>query len=46
MRYSKYNLNYHLAWIPKYRHPILTGEIADHLRGIFQIIAEKKGVEY
>ena len=44
-RHSKYNINYHLVWIPKYRDPVLTGEIADHLRDIFQIIAEKKGVE-
>ena len=34
-----------MVWIPKYRHPVLTGEVADHLRDIFQIIAEKKGVE-
>jgi len=34
-----------LVWIPKYSHPILTGEVADHLRDIFQIIAEKKGVK-
>ena len=44
-RHSKYNINYHLVWIHKYRHPVLTGEVADHLRDIFQIIAEKKGVE-
>ena len=44
-RHSKYNINYHLVWIPKYRHPVLAGEVADHLRDIFQIIAEKKGVE-
>ena len=44
-RHSKYNINYHLVWITKYRHPVLTGEVADHLRDIFQIIAEKKGVE-
>ena len=44
-RHSMYNINYHLVWIPKYRHPVLTGEVADHLRDIFQIIAEKKGVE-
>jgi REP element-mobilizing transposase RayT len=41
-RHSKYSINYHLVWIPKYRHPVLTGEVADHLRDIFQIIAEKK----
>lgn len=44
-RHSKYNINYHLVWIPKYRHPVFTGEVADHLKDIFQIIAEKKGIE-
>jgi putative transposase len=44
-RHSKYNINYHLVWIPKYREPILTGEVAKHLEDIFQIIAESKGVE-
>jgi putative transposase len=44
-RHSKYNINYHLVWIPKYREPILTGEVAKHLEEIFQIIAESKGVE-
>ncbi len=44
-RHSKYNINYHLVWIPKYRHPILTGEVADHLKDILHTIAEEKGVE-
>ena len=44
-RHSKYNINYHSVWIPKYRHPVLTGEAADHLKDIFHIIAEKKGIE-
>ena len=44
-RHSKYNINYHLVWIPKYREPILTGEVAQHLEEIFHIIAEKKDVE-
>jgi len=44
-KHSKYNINYHLVWIPKYRHPVLVGEVADHLEDILHIIAEKKGVE-
>jgi putative transposase len=44
-RHSKYNINYHLVWIPKYRHPVLVGEVANHLSDILHIIAEKKGVE-
>lgn len=44
-RHSKYNINYHLVWIPKYRHPVLTGEVAAHLSDILHTIAEKKDVE-
>ena len=44
-RHSKYNINYHLVWIPKYQRPVLTGDVADHLKDIFHTIAEKKGVE-
>jgi len=34
-----------LVWTPKYRHPVLTGEVSTHLSDILHIIAEKKGVE-
>ena len=44
-RHSKYNINYHLVWIPKYRRPILIGEVATHLSDIFHTIADKKGLE-
>jgi putative transposase len=44
-RHSKYNINYHLVWIAKYRHPVLTGEVADHLKDVFHTIADKKGIE-
>jgi putative transposase len=44
-RHSKYDINYHLVWIPKYRHPALTGEVANHLSEILHIIAEKKEIE-
>jgi len=44
-RHSKYNINYHLVWIPKNRGPILTGDVAQHLEEIFHIIADKKEVE-
>jgi putative transposase len=44
-RHSRYNINYHLVWIPQYRHPILTGEVADHLNDILHTIAKEKGVE-
>jgi putative transposase len=44
-RHNKYNRNYHLVWIPKYRHPVLAGEVATHLSDILHTIAEKKDVE-
>jgi putative transposase len=44
-RHSRYNINYHLVWIPKYRHPVLTGEVAAHLSDIFHTIAEKNGID-
>jgi putative transposase len=44
-RHSKYNINYHLVWIPKYRRPVLTGEVAAHLSDIFRTIADRKGLE-
>jgi len=43
--HSKYNINYHLVWIPKYRRPALTDEVAAHLSDIFKTIADKKGIE-
>lgn len=30
-RYSVYNLNYHLVWIPKYRKKLFKGNVADRL---------------
>jgi putative transposase len=44
-RHSKYNINYHLVWTPKYRYPVLTGDVAAHLNDIFHTIADKKGLE-
>lgn len=44
-RYSVYNLNYHLVWIPKYRKPLLVGEIAQGLKEILQTSAKPEGVE-
>lgn len=44
-RWSKYNINYHFAWIPKYRRKVLTGDVAEFLKEIFNEIAEGSGVE-
>jgi len=30
-RHSVYQINYHFVWCPKYRRPVLTGQISDRL---------------
>ena len=30
-RHTRYNINYHFVWCPKYRRPVLTGKISDRL---------------
>ncbi len=37
--HSRYSLQYHLVWIPKYRRSFLVGEIADRLKQILKEIA-------
>lgn len=44
-RYSHYNLNYHLVWIPKYRRKILTGDIAKRLSELLRETADKNDIE-
>lgn len=38
-RHSKYNLNYHIIWIPKYRHSVLGADVKVRMQNIFQEIA-------
>ena len=38
--HCRYNLKYHIVWIPKYRRNILTGELATRLRQILIQIAK------
>lgn len=40
-----YQLEYHLIWCVKYRHQVLTGEVADGLKGILRDIAAQNGLE-
>ena len=40
-RYSHYNINYHLVWIPKYRRKVLVGAIKADLETFIHEIAEK-----
>ncbi len=41
--HSRYNLNYHLVWITKYRRSILVGELAVRLQRILPDIAHEYG---
>lgn len=40
-----YNVNYHIVWSTKYRRKVLTNEIADYLKSLFQEIATDKEFE-
>ena len=42
-KHAVYDLKYHLVWIPKYRKQIFNREIAEHLKEVFQHIAEEYG---
>ena len=44
-RHSVYLCNYHIVFIPKYRRPVLVGEIADTLKEIFYRIVDKYGMK-
>jgi putative transposase len=39
--HCRYNLKYHLVWIPKYRRKFLTGQLAIRLKQILYEIAEE-----
>ena len=40
-RHAVYDLKYHMVWIPKYRKQILSREVAEYLREVFERIAEE-----
>ena len=42
--HAVYDLKYHFVWIPKYRKRILTAEIAECAKSVFQRIAEEYGM--
>lgn len=44
-RHATYNLNYHLIWLPKYRHPVLADKVKERVASILGEIAEDKGLE-
>jgi putative transposase len=39
--HCRYDLKYHIVWIPKYRRGLLSGKIAERLKQILAQIAEK-----
>lgn len=39
-----YNLGYHLIWCPKYRRPVLVGEVEERLRQLLQQKSKQIGV--
>lgn len=50
MRYRKttgciYSLNYHVVWCPKYRRPVLIGDIAQRLRSLLTEKAQQLQIE-
>jgi len=42
--HAKYNINYHIIWIPKYRKPLLVGKVVEVLRSIIQGQCEELGI--
>ena len=37
-RHARYNINYHFVWCPKFRRPVLSGNISDRL---VELVPEK-----
>lgn len=42
-RNSVYNIAYHIVWCVKYRKPLLTGKVAEHLKGLLHQVARDNG---
>ena len=40
-KHAVYDLKYHFVWIPKYRKGILTEEVAEYAKLVFQRVAEE-----
>jgi len=43
--HTKYNLNYHFVWIPKYRKPVLKGKKAERVKDLIRDVARQKGFD-
>ena len=45
LSHTIWHCQYHLVWVPKYRHRILLGEIANEVAECIKAFSEQKGVE-
>jgi len=43
--HCKYNINYHIIWIPKYRKQILTGKVVEVLKAIINGQCQELGID-
>jgi hypothetical protein len=43
--HCKYNINYHLVWIPKYRKIVLEGQVKDELKNILTTECKELALE-
>ncbi|MBL7055240.1 IS200/IS605 family transposase [Candidatus Woesearchaeota archaeon] len=43
--HCKYNINYHIIWIPKYRKQILTGKVIEVLKTIINGQCQEMGIQ-
>jgi putative transposase len=44
-RHAAYQINYHLVWCPKFRRPVLEGEVGKRLAELIPPIVEENGGE-
>jgi putative transposase len=45
LSHTIWHCQYHLVWVPKYRHRILSGEIANEVAECIKAFSEQKSVE-
>jgi len=44
-KHSKFNINYHLVWCPKYRHQVLKGDIEEYLKKLIYNVCNYYGYD-
>lgn len=42
-RHAHYNINYHLVWCPKFRRPVLAGDVGKRLAELIPLEVERLG---